>query len=159
MCYQRIDVYYRLKFHFTSVGASVHGTDGRSIIATAPVAMTEASSLLSVRWRHSSAADRILSTIANRPNITCNRHRKSVGSNANVDAKVYCCKEQPTAKTNCRVHKSCAVQKSSLLMMAKQARTARKLKGSQYCQCLQTQFVSPCKRHKQQLVTNGHSSS
>jgi hypothetical protein len=49
-----------IKIYFTSVGASVHGTNGKSIIATAPVAVTAASSSLAVHWRHGSAADRIL---------------------------------------------------------------------------------------------------
>jgi hypothetical protein len=56
------------------VTTSVHGTDGQSIIAKAPVAVTAASSLLAVHWRHRSAADRILTIIANRPSLACNRH-------------------------------------------------------------------------------------
>ena len=91
----------------------------KSIIATAPGAMAAASNSLAVHWRHGSAADRILAKIANRPSLACNRHKKSVGSSANVDTKVYCCKVTHHAETNCRVRKSCAVKKSSLLMMAK----------------------------------------
>jgi hypothetical protein len=119
MCYQRIDVYSRLQFHLTSVGASVHGTDGQSIIAAAPVAVAAASSSLAVHWRHGSAADRILAKIAidrvSRATSTIDLSEVAQMSKQ----KIYCCKITHRAETNCRVHNSCAVQKSSLLMMAK----------------------------------------